>query len=110
MEKNSKTKDGWAADKTVQDTQDVTDHHDVETKWLLPAYVHGGPASSIQVKQAVLRIHMFLGLPDSGPLGRGMDQDPDPSIIKQKNCQKNLDSYCFVTFFFEKLCKCTFKK
>ncbi len=31
---------------------------------------------------------MFLGLPD-----------PDPSIIKQKKIRKNLDSYCFVTFF-----------
>ncbi len=27
-------------------------------------------------------IHMFLGLPDTDPLVRGMD--PDPSIIKQK--------------------------
>jgi hypothetical protein len=30
------------------------------------------------------RIHMFLGLPDTDPLVRGMDPDPDPSIIKQK--------------------------
>jgi hypothetical protein len=30
------------------------------------------------------RIHMFLDLPDSDPLVRGMDLDPDPSIIKQK--------------------------
>ncbi len=32
------------------------------------------------------RIHKFLGLldPDPGPLVRGMDPDPDPSIIKQK--------------------------
>ncbi len=28
------------------------------------------------------RIHMFLGHPD--PLIKGMDPDPDPSIIKQK--------------------------
>ena len=39
--------------------------------------------------QAVLRIqiqriHMFLGLPDPNPLVRGVDPDPDPSIIKQK--------------------------
>jgi hypothetical protein len=38
-----------------------------------------------------------LGLPDPGPLVRGMDPDPDPSIIKQKNSKKNRDSYCFVT-------------
>jgi hypothetical protein len=39
--------------------------------------------------QAVLRIrihriHMFLGLRDPDPLVRGMDPDPDPSIIMQK--------------------------
>jgi hypothetical protein len=35
--------------------------------------------------QAVLRIriHMFLGLLDPDPLVRGMDPDPDPSVIKQ---------------------------
>jgi hypothetical protein len=43
-----------------------------------------------------IRIHMFLGLLDPDPLG--MDQDQDPSIIKQKY-PKNLDSYCFVTSF-----------
>ncbi len=32
--------------------------------------------------EAVIRIHMFLGLPDPDPLVRGMD--PDPSISKQK--------------------------
>ncbi len=30
------------------------------------------------------RIHMFLGLQDPDPLVRGMDPDPDPSIIMQK--------------------------
>jgi hypothetical protein len=45
-------------------------------------------------KKAALRIRsirMFLGLPDSNPdpIVRGMDTDPDPSIIKGK--------YCFVT-------------
>ncbi len=29
------------------------------------------------------RIHMFLDLQDPDPLVRGMDPDPDPSIIKQ---------------------------
>jgi hypothetical protein len=42
---------------------------------------------------------MFLGLPDPDPLVRGMDTDPDPSIIK-KNCKKNFNSYCFVTFYY----------
>jgi hypothetical protein len=40
-----------------------------------------------------IRIRMFMGHPD--PLVRGAD--PDPSIIKQKNKEENLDSYCFVT-------------
>jgi hypothetical protein len=47
--------------------------------------------------KAVLRIQirMFLDLLDPDP-----DQDPDPSIIKKKkNSKKNLDSYCFVTFY-----------
>jgi hypothetical protein len=30
------------------------------------------------------RIHMFLGLPDPERLVRGMDPDPDRSIIMQK--------------------------
>jgi hypothetical protein len=45
---------------------------------------------------------MFLGLPDPDPLVRGMDPDPDPSIIllsSSKNSKKNLESYCFVTSF-----------
>ncbi len=36
---------------------------------------------------------MFLGLPDPDPLVRGMDPDPDPSIIlllSSKNSKKNL--------------------
>ncbi len=46
---------------------------------------------------------MFLGHPDPDPLVRGMNPDPDPSII---NSKKNLDSYSFVPsfglFIFEK--------
>ncbi len=35
-------------------------------------------------RSRIHRIHMFLGLPDPDPLlVRGMDPDPDPSIIKQ---------------------------
>jgi hypothetical protein len=41
---------------------------------------------------------MFLGLPDPDLLVRGIDPDPDPSIIMQ-NSKKNLDSYYFVTLF-----------
>jgi hypothetical protein len=44
-----------------------------------------------------------FGALDPDPLVRGMDPvsapDPDPSIIKQKKYEKNLDSYCFVTSF-----------
>jgi hypothetical protein len=40
----------------------------------------------------------FFGLPDPDPLVRGMDPDPDPSIIMQKN-KKNPESYYFVTLF-----------
>ncbi len=46
---------------------------------------------------AVFRIHVFFSLPDMDPLVRGMDPDPDPSIIMQK---KNLESFYFVIFFF----------
>jgi hypothetical protein len=42
---------------------------------------------------------MLLGLLDSDPLVKGMDPDPDPSITKQKK-KENLDSYCFVPFFY----------
>jgi hypothetical protein len=46
-------------------------------------------ASNIYINKPVLRIrihsiHMFLGLPDPDPLVRGIDPDPDPSIIMQK--------------------------
>jgi hypothetical protein len=51
------------------------------------------------VFQAVFRIHMFFWASRIN-LGRGMDPDPDPSIIKQKNSKKNhLDFYYFVTSF-----------
>jgi hypothetical protein len=43
--------------------------------------------SCVQLKTVFrIRIHMFLGLmdPDLDLLVRGMDPDPDPSIIKQK--------------------------
>jgi hypothetical protein len=52
----------------------------------------------IRIRIRIRRIRMFLGPPGSGPLVRGMDTDPDPSIIK-KNSKINLDSYCFVTSF-----------
>jgi TATA-binding protein-associated factor len=36
------------------------------------------------LSKALFRIHVFFGLPDPDPLVRGMDPDPDPSIIMQK--------------------------
>jgi hypothetical protein len=41
-------------------------------------------SSTRTMHRAVFRIHMFLGLPDPDPLVRGMDPDPNPSIIMQK--------------------------
>ncbi len=38
----------------------------------------------IRIRIWIHRIHMFLGLVDQDPLVRGMDPDPDPSIIMQK--------------------------
>jgi hypothetical protein len=42
----------------------------------------------------------YLGLPDPqpDPLVTSTDPAQDPTIIKQKNCEKNLDFYCFVGF------------
>jgi hypothetical protein len=40
---------------------------------------------------------MFLGLPDPNPLVRGMNLDPDPSIIMQNS--KKVDFFCFLTLF-----------
>ncbi len=41
-------------------------------------------SSVFRIRIRIHRIHMFLGLPDPDLLVRGMDPDPDPSIIKQK--------------------------
>jgi hypothetical protein len=43
---------------------------------------------------------MFLGVLDPDPLVRGMDQDPDPSIIKPKVVRKTLFSTVFGDFFY----------
>jgi hypothetical protein len=40
--------------------------------------------STAPIYEVLHRIHMFLGLPASDPLVRGMDPDPDLSILKQK--------------------------
>jgi hypothetical protein len=48
------------------------------------------PPPFLYAREAVLRIriririHVFLGLPDPDPLVKGMDPDPNPSIIQQK--------------------------
>jgi hypothetical protein len=49
----------------------------------------------------------------SGSISQRYHMDPDPSIIKQKIVRKTLIStFCdfFLTFIFQKGCKCTFKK
>ncbi len=40
----------------------------------------------IRIRIRINRIHMFLGLPDPDPFVRGIDPNPDPSII-MKNSQ-----------------------
>jgi hypothetical protein len=45
--------------------------------------IHVGEKMLRVICKAVFRIHVFLGLPDPDPLVRGMDPDPDPSIIEQ---------------------------
>jgi hypothetical protein len=37
-----------------------------------------------RIRIRIHRIHMFLGHKDPDPLVRGMDPDPDPTILKQK--------------------------
>jgi hypothetical protein len=57
--------------------------------------------------------HVF-GPPGSGSISAEAWIRIRVLLSSSKNSKKNLDSYCFVTsfllFFFEKLCKCTFKK
>ncbi len=63
--------------------------------------MYADPIRSSRTLAAVLwiriRIRMFFGLLVLDPLVSGLDPDPNPSIIKQKQ-QENLDSYGFVTF------------
>ena len=44
----------------------------------------------LQIRIRIHRIHMFLDLQDPDPLVRGMDPDPDPSIIHAKIVKKTL--------------------
>ncbi len=66
-----------------------------------------------RIRIRIHRIHMFLGLPNPDSLVRGVDQDPNSSIILQsssKNSKQNLNSYCFwllLGFLSSKWCKCT---
>ncbi len=53
---------------------------------------------ALRIRIQIRRIRMYLDLLDPDPLVRGMDPDPDPTIINQ-NSKKKLDSYCFVSFF-----------
>ncbi len=52
----------------------------------------------IRIRIRIHGIHLFLDLLNPDPLARGMDPDPDPSIIKQKY-KKSIGSYYFVTSF-----------
>jgi hypothetical protein len=62
----------------------------IQSRALLPCSARPASRQVLRIvnsyRQAVLRIriHMFFGLPDPDPLVRGMDPDPDPSIIMQK--------------------------
>ncbi len=49
-------------------------------KWILAVLTDRGKV----MLEPVFRIHVFFGLPDPDPLVRGMDPDPDPSIIMQQ--------------------------
>ncbi len=64
----------------------------------------GCSPSSPPSSGTVLRIRMCLGFPDRDLLVRDTDQDPDPSIIKQKYWKKHwfllLCNFC-LTFFFK---------
>jgi hypothetical protein len=48
-----------------------------------------------------IRIHMFLGLQDPDPLVRGYGSGSGSFYHQAKIVKKNLDSYCFVTFFLD---------
>ncbi len=58
--------------------------------------------------ESVLRIYMFLGLPDPDPdpLVRGMDPDPDPAVDlyhHAKIVRKTLILLLFLTFYLWKM-------
>jgi hypothetical protein len=42
----------------------------------------------LRIRIRIHRTHMFWGLQDPDPFVRGMDPDPDPSIIMQKKYEK----------------------
>ncbi len=73
-------------------------HGPLQDSTLLTTFLTGETANQPVLRIRIHRIHMFLGLQDPDPLVRGLDPDPDPSIIMQK-FKKNLDSYYFVTLF-----------
>jgi hypothetical protein len=62
--------------------------------------MHGAIKTSVEDPDSDPPDPMFLGLldQDPDPLVRGMDPNPDPST-SNRNSEKNLDSYCSVTFF-----------
>ncbi len=66
----------WGADR--DDSAGGGEHSGRAHSW------RGQTGQSTFQSMSRIRIHLFLGLPDPDPLVRGMDPDPEPSIIKQK--------------------------
>jgi hypothetical protein len=68
----------------ISDPLNLSHPEEAETQEFLRFYLIGNESIVGRLLQAVFRIHVFFGLPDPDPLVRGMDPDPDPSIIMQK--------------------------
>jgi hypothetical protein len=69
---------------TTQTISWLSSHRSVECQSLQLRPSAGSPHTAAVFRIRIHRINMFLGLPDPDPLVRGMDPDPDPSIIMQK--------------------------
>ncbi len=61
-----------------EDDYDI--HYESGREYIVWCILPSPPVLRIRIH----RIHMIFGLPDPDPLVRGMDPDPDPSIIMKK--------------------------